>query len=161
MPKKIKMVSLDTSSKKTGYGYFENGKLIESGVLDHEKEKDVIIRVEDMCIDIIEHLKRFQPDIVVIEQPPYCNSPATLIMLSEIVGCAKGWAITHYAEFVEYKVNEWRKLVAGKEENIPTKREAAKEWDKEKFTEIFKRKPVNDDEADAVLIGIARIKAFI
>jgi len=42
---KHKMVSLDTSSSKSGYAYFENGELVDSGVISHEQEKDAEIRI--------------------------------------------------------------------------------------------------------------------
>ena len=160
MNKKTKMMSFDTSSTISGYAYWENGVLIESGVLDHSKEKDTVIRVEDMSIDLISRLKKISPDIVSIERPPYCNSPDTLIMLSEIVGCVKGWAINNGADYVEYPVNKWRKLIAGKDETIPGNRKEAKPWDIEKVKVLFNMIPVDDNEADAILIGYARIKEF-
>lgn len=158
MRKKCKMISLDTSSTITGYAYFENAKYINSDIICCNKEKDIYIRVENMCFRIIDELKRHKPDIVVVEKPPYCNDAETLILLSEIVGSVRGWAITEgFAEYVEYSPNRWRKLVADKDEKIPTKRNLCKPWDMEKAQAIIKRKPIDDNEADAVLIGIARI----
>ncbi len=154
------MVSLDTSSTISGYAYWENGVLTKSGILYHNNEKDTVIRVEDMTIDIISLLKDYRPDIVVVEQPPFCNSPKTCVMLAEIVGCAKGYAIASGADYVEYAVSEWRKLVADKDEKIPTKRDIAKEWDIQKVREIFKKEVEDDNEADAILIGLARIRQF-
>ncbi len=155
-----KMVSLDTSSTITGYAYWENANLTDSGILYHNNEKNTVIRVEDMTIDIIETLKRYKPDIVVVEQPPFCNSPKTCVMLAEIVGCAKGFAISHGADFVEYTVTEWRKLVANDSEKIPRKRDEAKEWDINKVRTIFQKEVEDDNEADAILIGLARIRQF-
>ncbi len=158
--KKTKMVSFDTSSTITGVAYFENGKLVRSFVIDKSKEKDTLIRVEDMCIALVETLKAYKPDIVAIERPPFCNSPDTLIMLSEIVGCAKGWAINNCADYVEYAVNSWRKLVAKEGETIPRKRNEAKVWDVARCKELYGFIPQDDNEADAILIGHARINEF-
>lgn len=158
--KKTRMVSLDTSSTITGYAYWENGILTKSGILYHENEKNPIIRVEDMTMDIINLLKSCKPDIVAIEQPPFCNSPKTCVMLAEIVGCAKGYAIAAGADFVEYTVNEWRKLVAGAEK-IPRNRNEAKKWDIDKVMNMYPSINLEDDnEADAILIGVARIRQF-
>lgn len=160
MGKKTRMLAFDTSSTVTGVAYFENGELIKSFVIDKSKEKDTLIRTEDMCIALIETLKEHKPDIVVIERPPYCNSPDTLIMLAEIVGCVKGWAISNYADYVEYAVNSWRKLVANEGETIPGKRNEAKAWDIARCKVIYNIIPADDNEADAILIGHARIKEF-
>ncbi len=158
--KKTKTLAFDTSSTISGYAYFENGILTKSGIIDKSKEKDSVIRVEDMCIALIEMLKEHKPDIVVIERPPYCNSPDTLIMLSEIVGCVKGYAICNYADYVEYGVTAWRKLVADKGEMIPRKRPEAKIWDMDRCEKLFGFIPKDDNEADAILIGQARINEF-
>lgn len=160
MGKTTKMLAFDTSSTITGVAYFENGELAKSFVIDKSKEKDSLIRVEDMCIALIETLKKYKPDIVAIERPPYCNSPDTLIMLSEIVGCVKGWAISNYADYVEYAVSSWRKLAAKDGETIPRKRNEAKIWDINRCVELYNIMPQDDNEADAILIGHARIKEF-
>ncbi len=155
-----RMVSLDTSSTITGYAYWENARLKESGILYHDNEKNTLIRIEDMTIDIIDKLKSFKPDIVVIEQPPFCNSPKTCVMLAEIVGCAKGYAISTGADYVEYSPSEWRKLIADVGEIIPRKRDEAKRWDITKAENIFHKLMEDDNEADAILIGLARIRQF-
>lgn len=155
-----KMVSFDTSSTISGYAYWENGALKQSGILYHKDEKDTVIRVEDMAIDIINILKSCKPDIVVIEQPVLCNSAKTCIMLAEIVGCAKGYAITSGADYVEYSASEWRRLVADDDERIPKNRDIAKQWDIDKVREIFQKEVEDDNEADAILIGLARINQF-
>lgn len=158
---KIKMCSFDTSSTITGYAYFENGTLIESGVFNHKSEKDSLIRMEDMCINIIQYLNSKKPQIVVIEKPPYVRDPSALIMLTKIIGCVYGWTLTTgYCEYVEYSPNEWRKLVCIKNESCPKNRKECKTWDIDKTEMIFGFTPTDDNEADAVLIGQARINAF-
>ena len=158
---KTKMLSFDTSSTRSGWAYFENGKLVNSGIINEEKEKDSVIRIENMCFGLSEILERNKPDIIVVEKPPYVNSPATLIMLAEIVGVIKGWALcAGYAEFVEYGPTEWRKLIANDGEVIPKNRKECKEWDIHKVLSNFNYVPADDNEADAILIGQARINQF-
>jgi len=153
----IIMVSLDTSTTRTGWAVFVNGCFSESGVINHEKEKNPLIRQENMIIDIKRGvLDKYYPEIVVIERPPFINSPKILIDLTEIVGTVRGWAIDK-AEYVEYGVTEWRKLVADDGEKIPTKRGLAKDWDMMKFKKYTGKNAIDDNEADAVLIGLARL----
>ena len=161
---KTRMIAFDTSTTKSGYACFENGILVEKGVIDCSKEKDTMIRIENMCLELVGMLKKTKPDIVVVEKPPFINSPQTLIQLSEIVGCCKGWAITQgYSEFIEYMPNEWRALVKRENEKIPRKREECKAWDIDKVYEYMPNiEDITDDnEADAILIGIARMRQFM
>ena len=162
---KTRMIAFDTSTTKSGYACYENGVLVDKGVIDYSREKDTEIRIENMCIALVEMLKKYKPDIVVVEKPPFINSPQTLIQLSEIVGCCRGWAITQgYCEFVEYLPNEWRSLVKrNAEEKIPRKRDECKEWDIRKVYEYMPNISylTDDNEADAILIGLARMRQFM
>ncbi len=159
--KKTKMIALDTSSSISGWAYYENGKLKDHGIIDHHKEKDALIRVENMSIALTHLLKKHSPDIVVAETPPLMNSPQTLIMLAEIVGVVKGWAIcSGFAEFVELEPSKWRRLIARDDEKIPRARKECKPWDMQKVKELYDIEPIDDNEADAILIGQARINMF-
>jgi len=154
--KTTKLMSFDTSSTNSGWAYFENGNLIESGAIDCQKEKDTVIRIEDMCIALKHILCEKKPDIVVIETPPYIRDPRTLIMLAEIVGVVKGWAIDK-AEYIEYMPQQWRSFVKSEGERVPTKRNDCKVWDLSKVELLYGKTSISDDEADAILIGRARI----
>lgn len=155
MARKTKMLSFDTSSTDSGYAYFENGKLTDYGSINLKKEKDSLIRQEDMIISLSKIVKQYKPDICVIESPPLINSPGTLIMLTEIIGAVRGMVIDS-AEYVEYTPSVWRKLISP-DKKIPQKREDAKAWDIAKVKEIFSVETNNDNIADAILIGYARI----
>ena len=151
-------MSFDTSSTTTGWAYFENAEYINSDIIYCDKKEDITIRVENMCFELINILNKHKPDIVVIEKPPFCKDPNTLILLSEIVGVVRGWTLTQgFAEYVEYVPNQWRRLVADDDEKVPTGRNNCKEWDIIKARKILEREPIDDNEADALLIGIARI----
>ncbi len=154
------MISFDTSSTATGWAYWENGMLIDSGVLDHKKEKNTDIRIEDMCIDIIKTLNSFKPSIVVVEEQAFARSVAVAVMNAKIIGVILGWCLTiGYGEFVTLRPSKWRKLVAGKD-TVPTDRKAAKKWDIQKAEEFAHYKVADDNEADSILVGLARIKEF-
>lgn len=155
MGRKTKMVSFDTSSTDSGYAYFENSKLTDYGSINLKKEKDSLIRQEDMIIALSGIVKKYKPDICVIESPPLINSPRTLIILTEIIGAVRGMVIDS-AEYVEYTPPVWRKLISPNEK-IPIKRTEAKAWDISKVKDIFDVTTDNDNIADAILIGYARI----
>lgn len=154
---KVRMISLDTSSTDSGYAYWENGVLTEYGSINLKKEKDSLIRQEDMIIGLYNLVEKYDPEICIIEAPPLINSPGTLIMLTEIVGTVRGMVVTR-SEYVEYSPHVWRKLVAKEGEKIPIKRVDCKIWDIKKVAEMYGVQTDNDDIADAILIGGARIK---
>lgn len=157
MAKKItRMISLDTSTVKTGFAYWENGKLISTDIIDKSKEKDKDIRFEDMCISIIDLLNRYKPHIVCIETTVVSRNVQAQRKLSEILGVVFGWTLCNAAEFVSIRPTEWRSLVTDSGESIPKKREDLKLWSQLKVKQIFDI-VVSDDEADAILLGLARI----
>lgn len=159
--KKCKMLSFDTSSTCSGWAYWENGKLKEYGKIDQRKEKDKEIRLENMTIELNSVLKKFHPDIVIVEKPPFIKDPSALIILAEITGGIRGWAVDK-CEFMEYMPQQWRHLVKDSDEKMPKGRELIKKWDIAKVGELFQiTLPAKDDDiADAILIGQARINAF-
>lgn len=153
---KCKMISLDTSTTKSGWAYYENGLLANSGIIDLSKEKDSLIRVEDMIMNLYALLNKYKPDIVVIETPPYIKDAKCLINLAEITGAVRGWA-TDKAEFIEYMPQQWRSLIKSDDDVLPRKRSDCKAWDLYKVRTVFGIENIGDDEADAILIGLARI----
>lgn len=154
--KKYRLMSIDSSSSKTGYAVYDAGILTASGVLDMSAEKDKEIRLENMCLAIIDTLKKYKPNTVVIEMTVVTRSAATQRLLSEIVGVVRGWAVSNYAEFVEYRPTVWRKLIVGPDKKIPKGRTDCKAWSIETVRNMY-NKNKGDDECDAILIGQARI----
>ena len=154
-------MSFDTSSTSSGWGLFTNAKLSSHGVIPHnEKGLSLDEKASFMIEDLLSLLNREKPLIIVIEKPPYKNDPKTLVVLYEIVGAVRAWAILNKADYVEYVPSQWRSLVAGEDEKIPIKRNDAKIWDIEKVKELFGIELDSDDEADGILIGYARVIQF-
>lgn len=150
------MVSLDTASTKSGWSYWENGKLIDYGVIDYSKEEDAEIRLEDMCIALVEILNKYKPQIVAIEMTVVERNAHTQRTLSEIVGVVRGWVLCNYAEITCLRPSEWRKLVCNQDEKAPMKRAECKEWSKNKVKQLYQIDG-GDDQSDSILIGLARI----
>lgn len=160
MGKSIRMVSFDTASTISGWAFYENGILKEHGVVDKSKEKDTDIRVEDMCIALIELLNKYKPVIVAVEEQAFARSVSVAVMNAKILGVLQGWCLTiGYSEFVALRPSHWRKLVSDNGP-VPTDRKDAKAWDVKKVEEIYGFTPKDDNEADAILVGLARINEF-
>ena len=150
-----KIISIDSSSTITGWALYENGHLKDSGIINLKKEKDSVIRCETMVMEIFELLKKYSPNTIVVENNVVGRNAKTERMLGHIVGTIEGWSLANFAEFVLLSPSEWRKAVkpaAGP--SCPKKREEAKQWSINRVSELF-GKAVNDDEADAILLGYA------
>lgn len=156
---KIKLCGLDTSSRCSGYSYFENGELIEHGVVDLGKFKGSSDeRIREMGRGLLKALQKYDPDIVVIEEE-VIGSSTTTRMLAMIIGIVMSWTIAKNREFHMLQPSQWRSLVCNEGESYPRKREDAKAWDISKCKEFFGI-DVGDDEADGILIGKAYIRKY-
>lgn len=162
--KKIKMLSLDTASRDSGWAYWENAVLKEHGVVHVDKKiKDINIKLDTMCKGLIDLLNSKQPDIVVIEMTVVPNNTNTQRLLSEIVGVVRGWCMSQKKEvdFIRLRPSEWRKLVRSDTEKIPKSKDAGlKPWDIAKAKELYHFDPIDDNEADGVLLGHAYKQLF-
>lgn len=153
--KECKMISLDTSSSKTGYAIFINGNIEKSGVYDLSKMKEN--RFKTMCISLANFIKGQKPEIVVVETTAVTRNAQVQRMLTEIIGVCRGAAYVIGAEFVELRPTEWRKAVCDTDEKPPKIKEELKKWSSNKVKELFNIESKTDDQADAILIGQALI----
>lgn len=154
----IVMISLDISTTSTGYAVYGNALLIRSGVIIANNKS-----MTDRQMVMIEHIHKlfdeYAPVIVVAEEATPTRNAKVMRSLAMISGAAMGWCACHDAEFVLYKPSEWRKLVCNQGESVPFRRDEAKLWAVQKVHDMHGMN-VNDDEAEAILIGQARINEF-
>ena len=157
-----KMLSLDTSSTCTGYAEFINGKLSDSGIIDYRKSKlESDERLLQMKFAIVELLKEKQPHIVVTEVSRSNNNIRNQRIFSELNGVIQGCCLMNDVEFVTYAPSIWRMFVRETGETMPRKNKELKVWGINRCKELFPEiEPATDDEADAILIGQARINEF-
>lgn len=147
------MISLDTSSKKTGYASFKNGILNDYGLIECT-EKEMDIRFKRMTLAIWAKLDYYSPAIVVIEETVVIRNPQTQRFLTRIQGVVYAWCMLHNSEFLTLRPTEWRSAVGIN--SYRKKRETLKQ---EAIMLASKNHPeisdVNDDTAESILIGDA------
>ena len=151
------MLAIDSSTKKTAYAVFDNGEYKESKLIDLEKDKNMDSRFEAMSLSLINALNEYKRIIVYIEEAVVVRNAQTQRFLTRLQGVIYGYCILNQCEFNAIRPTEWRKLVSidqGKKKREELKQESIK-----KVEEEFGL-TVNDDEAEAILIGIAAIKKF-
>ena len=159
------LAAFDTSTTASGFAIFDHEN--ENGVntlrisdVINLNQKDVDERTSIMIAGILYRLNESFPKHVIIERAPYVQDPHALIYLSEIIGAVRGWALDNGVDYKEYSPSQWRRLVKDEDEKIPSGRNNCKAWDMKKAFLLFGFQPKDDNEADAVLIGAARIKAL-
>lgn len=145
--KKRKVLALDTSSNKTGWALFINGKYSESGVIDLHKEKSVEERIKKMCLATTTLIYDKSPTEVVIEQMPSTRNADTTRKLSRIIGAVFYYCISNNIKYSEMPCSTWRKIVGIG--NL--KRNKAKAESMSRVLQKYKLE-INDDEADAINI---------
>ena len=152
-----KILSLDTSSKITGYAVFNNGKLIRYSSIDKSDIKNGDDRMQDMVRCLIILIEREAPDVVVIEETVVTRNPQTQRMLSMILGAVFGVCVSNHFNYCSLRPTQWRKAVRSDNEKLPRKRDELKLWSINKVAELFDINDISDDISDAILIGQAFI----
>ena len=166
------LLSLDTSSTKTGWAIFGNGIYEESGVLDWSHVKETEDRLLIMYIDIIQLINKYEPDILVIEKDIVGSGKrqnmSTINTLVKLIGGVWAYCVQlnmdtpmdfQIGEFnvyyVEYTPSEWRKLVG----ITARKRDDCKAASIKRIKDVYSLN-VDDNEADAINIGEAYINEW-
>ena len=162
---KCKLLSLDTSSSKSGWAYFENAKYKKSGVIDlgtkeckkkYKGNSDK--RIEDMCLAVWDLLQKYKPDIIVIEKLNVSRNMNATRVLSKIIGVVYTYYIlTDDCSYFEIQPTQWRSqlgMQSGKK-----KRDELKQLSIE-YVKNTLGKDVTDDESDSICQGLAYIKMF-
>lgn len=154
----ITLLSLDTSTTSTGWAIFKNGKYQDSGVIDKfKKEKNGYKRLELMVKELLENIEQLKPDIIVIEKDVVFSNMKVIDLLMKIIGAIYGFCLSNGITYYEFAPSEWRKYV--KLQVFGRKRTEFKQASIKYIKDNFD-KEVNDDEADAICVGIAYCKKF-
>lgn len=154
----ITLLSLDTSTTSTGWAIFKNGVYQESGVIDEfKKEKNGYKRLELMTKELLKSIEQLKPDIIVIEKDVVFGNMKVIDLLMKIIGAVYGYCLFNGIAYYEFAPSEWRKYV--KLQAFGRKRNEFKQASIKYVKDNFD-KEVNDDESDAICVGIAYCKKF-
>jgi lactococcus phage M3 protein len=141
----MKILSLDLSSKSSGYAVLEDGKIIDYGTIK-SNDPDYVIRGHYMAEFVRVLFSKYGSfDIVVIEELKVLKNQKVLAMLGVIQGMVIRECFNSQVEFVPPTM--WRKPYGlnGKREEAKKK---AIQYCKDKGVEVN-----TDDEAEAILLG--------
>ena len=86
----MRILSLDTSTKITGYAVYVNGKLDHYSSIDVSPIKDTNDRLRSMVGQIYALIERYSPEAVVAEEMVVPRNPQTQRLLTMILGAIFG-----------------------------------------------------------------------
>lgn len=159
-----KLISLDTSSSKTGWALFEDGIYIKSGVINLDtsecKKKyknNAEQRIKDMSYSIWDILNEYQPNIIVIEKLNVSRNMNATRILAKIIGVVYCYSILNNCFYYEIQPSQWRSQLGM--QSSKRKREEYKQLSIDYVKENF-NKDVSDDESDSICAGVGYIKIF-
>lgn len=152
------MITIDSSTKKTGIAVFVNGIYIEHHLIDHSKNLKMENRYPLMCIDLYNILETYKPEIIYIEDEVVSRNMNTCRFLFRLQGMIEGWCILNGAEFNTVRPTVWRSSLnfnQGRKFNrTDLKIQSIK------FIKGVLNLNVTDDEADAICIGYYALNRF-
>lgn len=152
-----RMISIDSSTKKTALAVFDNGTYKTVNLIDCSSMTNMEDRFESMAKLIFEYLENNKPYIVYMEETVVERNASTQRFLTRLQGVVYAYCMKNDCEFNTIRPTEWRKLVG-----IEQGKKGRKEFKKEAIALVLKEFGiiVTDDEAEAILIGLAILNKF-
>ena len=151
----MKILSMDQSTKVTGYSVFNDGNYVTSGVIDlHLNKETTEKRSEKMAVEICKLIDNSKPDCVVIEEVSMQSNAQTLKLLARIQGVAIGFCAAHNIPLHILEPTRWRSCL-GYHQGPKVKRTELKEQSLDFVKKKLGLNIKSEDENEAVAIGVA------
>ncbi len=153
----VKLLSLDTSIRNTGWALYKDCKLKDYGVIAASSN----LPLDEMMRNLSALFNEIKPQIIVIENPVVLRNAKVQRALSELLGATRFWCVNNDCLCYPINPTEWRKLVKDKDEILPKARNDLKKWSLLKANKYSKHEITSNDISDAILIGKAYINLTI
>ena len=150
------LVSLDQSTKLTGWCLWIDGEYSKHGLISHAKEKDSVKRFKDMAVDICSLFNTLRPDEIWIEDTALQSNPKVLKDLCQLQGIIIGYCLANNIPYGIISPNQWRKVLSlptGRGVKRPELKQNSINYVKQTFGII-----TSEDECEAITIGKAVIQ---
>lgn len=155
----MKVVSFDQSTRCSGWAYFEDGKYVESSIVDMSKSKlETDKRSFEMAKELWKVIKKYNPDELVLENVQQQANPSTMIILARLAGMIIGYAEAHNVNVRILLPSQWRKAL-GYSQGAKVKRQELKQQSINYVKENLGL-DLPEDECEAIAEGIAAHKIY-
>ena len=154
-----RVLSMDQSTRCSGYAVFDDGEYVCSGVIDMSKSSlDTPERSFEMAKALWKIIKQYEPTHLILEDTQQQNNVKTVIILSRLQGMIIGYAEAHNIKVHILLPSQWRAVL--KYDQGPKIKRAEL---KKQSAEYVKKKygfDLLEDENEAICEGIAAHKIF-
>jgi Holliday junction resolvasome RuvABC endonuclease subunit len=157
--KMSRVLSMDQSTRVSGYCLFEDDKYVCSGVVDMSKiELETPERSFEMAKALWKIIKKYQPDYLILEETSQQSNAQVLIVLSRLQGMIIGYAEAHGVNVHIILPTQWRKML-GFSQGSKVKRAELKKQSADYVKEKYGF-DLSEDENEAIAINDAARKKY-
>ena len=155
----MRILSLDQSTKVSGYSFFEDGKYVESGLIDLSKSKlETPERSFEMAKALWKVIKHYKPEHLIIEETQQQSNVKTVIILARLQGMIIGYAEAHKVKVHIIAPSQWRKTLQYRQ-GPKVKRQELKQQSIDYVKDNLGLE-LPEDQAEACCLGMAAHKIF-
>lgn len=155
----MRIVSLDQSTRCSGYAVFEDGQYVESGIIDMSKSKlGTDERSFEMAKAIWGLIDKYKPSHLVIEDTQQQSNVKTVITLARLQGAIWGYAEAHGVKVHILLPSKWRAMLQYSQGPKVKRQEL-----KQQSIDYVKKNlglDLSEDECEAIAEGIAAHKIY-
>lgn len=155
----MKVLSLDQSTRITGWCVFEDSQYVKSGVIDLHKIKDTDKRSKQMAVEICKLIGDINPDVVIIEEVQQQSNVSTVIKLARIQGVAIGFCAAHNIDLHILTPTRWRSALSY-QQGPGVKREQLKQQSRDFVKNTLGLSIDSEDENEATAINEAAHRIY-
>lgn len=155
----MKILSLDQSTRVSGWSLFENNKYVCSGVVDMSKsDLDTAERSFEMAKSLWKIIKKYKPDRLILEETSQQSNAKVLIVLSRLQGMIIGYAEAHGVKVHILLPTQWRAAL-NYAQGPKVKRTELKKQSEDYVKENYGFN-LSEDENEAICINEAAHKIY-
>ena len=155
----MRIMSLDQSTRCSGYSVFDSGEYICSGVIDMSKSPlETYERSFEMAKEIWKVIDKYKPSHLILEDVQQQSNPKTVIILARLAGMILGYAEAHNIQTHILLPSQWRKAL-NYSQGAKVKRQELKQQSIDYVKDVFGL-DLPEDEAEATCINEAAHKIY-
>ena len=151
------ILSIDSGIERTGYAIFKDKKYVTSALIKTSKNLKTEIRLREIYLKLVEIMKQFKPDVMVLEQLLFFKNQKTFIRVAQAQGVVMLLAAQNDIKVEFLTPLQIKQIVTGYGQ--------ADKLAVQKMIKLTTDIDIKqDDEADAVACGLAylyRVRPYI
>ena len=155
----MRILSMDQSTRVSGYSLFEDGEYVCSGIVDMSKSTlKTHERSFEMAKTLWKIIKKYNPEQLVIEDTQQQNNVKTVITLARLQGMIIGYAEAHGVKVHILLPSQWRSAM-NYSQGPKVKRQELKQQSID-YVKNMHGLNVSEDEAESICINHAAHKIY-